>query len=202
MLPVLFLGAVLLTGCTGSNGDDAPTVAPTPTSPATATVTATTTVTETVTTTETETATPTGTAPAPAPDAAVPEGAGCTPGSDDLPDGRWYGQVEEVGEGTLEFNLMCWFSGDEAMKAAEEDGRDPQDVTNDYYVRDHNPALRELPWEADAPALHYPTGDPANTQELTMTEWVGLFEAGDVYLNVWLTVEDGEIRSLDEQWVP
>lgn len=201
LLPLLASGAVLLGGCTGSDGDEGPTLVPVPTGSveATATATTTATVTETVTATGTTTETPTET---PTSDAAVPEGAGCTPGSDDLPDGRWYGQVEDVAEGTLEFNLMCWFSGEEAMKAAQEDGRDPQHVMNDYYVRDDNPALRELSWDADAPALHYPTGDPADTQELPMSEWADLLAAGEVYLNVWLTVEDGEVVGLDEQWVP
>lgn len=197
LLPLLALGALLVAGCTGPDGEDEPTVAPTVTSPGT---------TATVTTTETVTATEPGAgstvAPTSDPDAAVPEGSGCSPGSEELPDGRWYGQVEEVGDGTLKFNLMCWFAGDEALQAAEEDGLDPLEVPNDYYVRDENPALRELAWDAEAPAVHYPTGDPADTQELTVAEWGDILDAGDVYFNVWLTVRDGEVTLLEELWVP
>ncbi|WP_134772236.1 hypothetical protein [Ornithinimicrobium flavum] len=197
-LPLLALGAVLLAGCAGPDGEDEPTVALTATSPAGTTAT--------VTATETVNATGAGTdatvAPTSNPDAAVPEGSGCAPGSEDLPDGRWYGQVEEVDDGTLDFNLMCWFVGEEAYQAAEEDGLDALEVPNDYYVRDQNPALREVAWDADATALHHPTGDPADTQELTVAEWGEALAAGDVYFNVWLTVEGGEVTRLEELWVP
>lgn len=196
-LPLLALGAALLAGCTGSTGDDDPAGAPTSTTPAGATATTDPTATETRTPTGgTDTATTSG------PDVAVPGGAGCAPGSEDLPDGRWYGQVEEVDEQTLSFNLMCWFSGEEAYQAAEEDGLDPVEVPNDYYVRDQNPALRELSWDTDALVLHYPTGDPSDTEELTVAAWGEVLDAGGVYLNVWLTVQDGTVTAVDEQWVP
>jgi hypothetical protein len=65
-----------------------------------------------------------------------PSGAGCTPGErDTLPDGWWAGEVTSVQEVSIDFDLICFFTGDAAVEAADEDGAE---VTNDYYVRNNN----------------------------------------------------------------
>jgi len=39
-------------------------------------------------------------------------GSGCAPPADDtLPDGRWFGFVDQAGADALDFDLACWFTG-------------------------------------------------------------------------------------------
>jgi hypothetical protein len=67
-----------------------------------------------------------------------PSGAGCTPGTSatDLPTGWWAGEIKAVQESSVDFDLVCFFSGDAATQAALEDGTE---ATDDYYVRNSNP---------------------------------------------------------------
>lgn len=143
-----------------------------------------------------------GTAAAPPPSSgAQASGSGCEPGDeDDLPDGRWYGQVTGIDDDSLQLDLMCWFEGEDAVQASVEDGKG-EVVPNDYYIRDEQDIRREVDYAADAPATHYdPMGGPETAQEIPMTEWAAL--ADEVERGVWLTVEDGEVVELEEQWVP
>jgi hypothetical protein len=65
-----------------------------------------------------------------------PSGAGCTPGDrTTLPDGWWAGEITSVGESSIDFDLVCFFSGDAATQAAQEDDAE---ATDDYYVRNNN----------------------------------------------------------------
>ena len=141
-----------------------------------------------------------GTAAAPPPSSgAQAEGSGCTPGDDDdLPDGRWFGKVTGADDDSLDFNLKCRYTGAEAVKASIEDGKGDM-VPNDHYERDEQDTERELEYAADAPAFHT-TGEPQDVEQITMQEWVGL--ADEVPFDVWLTVEDGTVVKLEEQWVP
>lgn len=143
-----------------------------------------------------------GTAAAPLPSSgAKAEGSGCAPGDDDdLPDGRWFGKVTDADDDSLDLNLMCWYSGEEAVKASVEDGNG-ETVPNDYYIRDEQATEREVDYAPDAPASHVPSGKgPQDVEEITMKEWAAL--ADEVDLNVWLTVEGGTVVKLEEQWVP
>jgi hypothetical protein len=38
-------------------------------------------------------------------------GSGCAPGSDELPDGAWFGWIDSVGEGSVAFDLACLWPG-------------------------------------------------------------------------------------------
>jgi hypothetical protein len=66
-----------------------------------------------------------------------PSGEGCSPGEvETLPEGWWAGLILEAEGNTIQFDLLCFFTGDGAVHAAEEDGNT---VDNDYYVRNQNP---------------------------------------------------------------
>ena len=58
-------------------------------------------------------------------------------------------QQVEVGGRTVTFDLVQWFQGDAAARAAAEDGEESP-PPNDYYIRNVNPRLRTLPVAADA----------------------------------------------------
>lgn len=131
----------------------------------------------------------------------VPDGSGCTPGSEGLPDGRWFGDVEEARSGEISFDLACWFTGDEATAAAAEDGEESP-PPNDYYVRNENPAVRDLTVADGTTVTYYPSGDPTDTQELSYDDWRTGREARAYQLGVWIEVSGGSVTSIEEQWVP
>ena len=54
------------------------------------------------------------------------------------------------GPATITFDLIQFFTGEAATKAAAEDGQGSP-APNDYYIRNVNPRLRTLPVRADAP---------------------------------------------------
>lgn len=129
------------------------------------------------------------------------DGSGCTPGPGDLPDGRWFGLIDATTGDSIEFDLACWFSGDAADEAAAED--DEEAPNNGYYVRNENPALRTVDVAADADVVWYPNaGDPASEEIVGFADWTTGMTARGIELGVWIEVSDGEITSIQEQWVP
>ncbi len=130
------------------------------------------------------------------------DGSGCTPPSaTELPDGRWYGLIAEAGDAQLDFDLACFFTGDAAATAAAEDGGESP-PPNDYYVRNANDQLRTLGVQADAPVRWYPDGGGPTDARTTYDQW--LPDRGDQQFGfaVWLTIVDGAIVEIEEQWVP
>ncbi len=135
---------------------------------------------------------------------ALAEGSGCTPGTDELADGEWFGYVDAVAAETLEFDLACWFSGDAAVLASAEDGEESP-PPNDYYIRNVNPQLRSVTIAADAEVAWLPNvGDPTSEETVVYASWVAGRELRGVELQpgVWLTIEDGEVTGIREQYVP
>ncbi len=130
------------------------------------------------------------------------DGAGCTPPSaTELPDGRWYGLIAEAGDAQLDFDLACFFTGDAAAAAAAEDGGESP-PPNDYYVRNVNDQLRTIEVLAEAPVRWYPDGGSPTDERTTYERW--LTDRGDQEFGfaVWVTIVDGAIVEIEEQWVP
>ena len=174
----------------------APTPVPTPTTVEPTTPTTPTTVEPSTPTTKPPTTRPPTTKP---PAKAVPDGAGCTPGVGALKDGLWYGVVTEVMVDAIDFDLACWFSGDDAVKAATEDGEESP-PPNDYYVRNTNPDQRTIKTGANASVTWYPSsGDPGSQVTTPYAEWV---EADRDGTGVRITIKGGVIVDIDEQWTP
>ena len=124
----LMLGVALLaTAC----GDDDTIFTTTTVPPSTTTTTASSSTTAATTstlgtTTSTVAATTTTLAPTTTTVAAIPAGSGCTPSGDVLPNGTWYGFIEniDIGEVEFTFDLACVFEGDQQPIAILQDGRD------------------------------------------------------------------------------
>ncbi len=131
------------------------------------------------------------------------EGSGCTPPTGDgLPDGRWFGYVDDSQSAELDFDLACWFTGTSAAAAASEDGEESP-PPNDYYVRNQSDRARTLAVDPTARVAWLPNpGDPTTLAVLTYDSWLAeqpgrLFPPG-----VWLTIENGQITDVEEQFVP
>lgn len=130
------------------------------------------------------------------------DGSGCTPPSDtDLPDGRWYGLIDEAGNAELDFDLACFFTGDAAAAAAAEDGEESP-PPNDYYVRNANDLLRTLEVATEAPVTWYPDGGSPTEAVTTYSQWLTDRGSQEFGFAVWLTISTGTIVEIEEQWVP
>lgn len=130
-------------------------------------------------------------------------GSGCTPATDDsLPDSEWFGYVDEATTTQIEFDLACWFNGEAAALAAAEDGKESP-PPNDYYVRNDNPGLRRLAVADGAGVTWLPNpGDPTTEETVLYPEWLAGRASRGFQPGVWLTVDDGAVVHIREQYVP
>jgi hypothetical protein len=195
---LLIIGLALLAACGNGASTDSTAATTTSTTPATTTSSEPTTTAPSTTVTTVATST-TATSASDTDDLAA--GSGCTPGDGPLPDGEWFGFVTSRSESSLDFDLACWFTGDAATQAAAEDGEESP-PPNDYYVRNTNPATREVAVGEGVEVTFYADGDPNNVSEIDYDDWAGMVATRGFELGVWLDIEDGAIDEIHEQWVP
>ena len=158
----------------------------------------------------TETAPPTT---APEPIAPAPAPSPTDQGGVVLEDGRHAAMITglDVEGRTVEVDVIQFLMGDEATAAYREDH--PDDPTgspdNDYYVINDNPRLRTLPVVDDAAVTVVSTSVSANDPHaIAFEDLPGYFathqgSAGQLWYNpFWLTVDDGRIVAMEEQYTP
>jgi hypothetical protein len=131
-----------------------------------------------------------------------------------LPDGRHFGRLVAVGETQepprLVIDIEQWFTDDEALQAAIEDGAVPPDwtaVENDFYIRNENPRWRVIEVDPAAPVslTTYPYGDIDDPRVVSLARFGELFASGEGYLPsfpYWIIVRDGIVTAIEEQFVP
>ena len=130
------------------------------------------------------------------------EGSGCTPSSEDtLPDGRWFGFATSTTGSEIEFDLACWFSGEAAVAAAEEAGEESP-PPNDYFIRNNNELTRDLPVAEDVEVTFYLSGDPEAEVRGDLQAWRGILDDRGGIFGIWVETADGQVTSIEEQWVP
>ncbi len=135
--------------------------------------------------------------------APVPDGSGCTPGDDEtLPDGRWFGYASSREADSFTFDLACWFTGDDAVAAASEDGAESP-PPNDYHIRNDNPAERLLIPAPDATVefLAEP-GDPSTVETIDYPTWMSVATDRSFEPGVWVEISDGMVVAIEEQYQP
>ncbi|MDH3300207.1 MAG: hypothetical protein OES24_06835, partial [Acidimicrobiia bacterium] len=104
--------------------------------------------------------------------------------------------------GTLGCGLACWFTGRAAEEAASEDGEESP-PPNDYYIRNDNEQLRTLEVDPSTEVAWLPNpGDPASVETVGYSAWLAEQPGRDFAPGVWLTVDDGRITAMEEQYVP
>jgi hypothetical protein len=183
------------------------TVAPTTTAATTTTTTQPTTTTTQPTTTTTSggpyvVGTPELYPLTPLPESDGAGGSGCAPGSGPLPDGVWFGNVGGIGAASVDFDLACFYFGDIAYAEGAKDG---EEVNNDYYIRNVNPALRTVPiatgamvFEIDAASIGY--------LSIPFADWpvdpAGYIACPSNWCGVWLFVNGGQVTEILEQYLP
>lgn len=128
-------------------------------------------------------------------------GSGCTPGTAVLPDGEWFGYVDTAAGSNLEFDLACWFSGVPAADAAAEDGSESP-PPNDYYVRNQSAARRTVAVSDTAEVQQLVDAGGPDLTTVTYAEWSAGWGSLDYQPGVWLTIKDGKVATIVEQYVP
>ena len=122
-----------------------------------------------------------------------------------LADGKHPVIVKQVNVGgrTVTFDLIQWFEGDAAAKAAAEDGQESP-PPNDYYTRNVNPRLRTLPVTSGAriTITRLTAGQGGgNAAEPVPADLATVAASGAGHI-FWATVRGGQIEALEEQYVP
>jgi hypothetical protein len=122
-----------------------------------------------------------------------------------LADGRHPVIVKQVNVGgrTVTFDLIQWFEGDAAAKAAAEDGQESP-PPNDYYTRNVNPRLRTLPITSGAriTLTRLTVGQGGGNAAGPVPADLATVAASGVGHIFWATVRGGQIQALEEQYVP
>jgi hypothetical protein len=113
------------------------------------------------------------------------------------------GKQVSVGGRTVTFDLIQWFEGDAAAKAAAEDGQESP-PPNDYYTRNVNPRLRTLPVTSGAriTLTRQTAGQGGGNAAEPVPADLATVAASGVGHTFWATVQGGQIQALEEQYVP
>jgi hypothetical protein len=137
--------------------------------------------------------------------AGAPAGAPATTEAAVLEDGRHAVELKTVdaGQRTITFDLLQFFTGEAAAKAAAEDGEESP-PPNDYYIRNVNPRLRTLPVAAGAHitvSSLASSSNPTKDVSVTLDELAGYFpnRGADPF---WITVEQGQVTRIAQQFLP
>jgi hypothetical protein len=138
------------------------------------------------------------------------------PDDAELEDGRHFGYVTsvDVEERTIVFDLAIWLSGDEADRAYQDATGETGPVPNDYYVVNDNPKLRTLTLAPDVRVRLLDWNDCCGTFfDADLDVWARAVVRnrhidvnGREYSNnsrqVWITVQDGVVTLVEEQYTP
>jgi hypothetical protein len=142
---------------------------------------------------------------------------GCsgTPAPATLADGTYFGFLEsiDVGSGVSGFDLACFYTGDEANEQAAARG-DEVPVPNDVYIVNDNPSTRDVPVDPSVELLLIDWNACCETSpgaeldalasalgEQDFVEINGFRYAGGLS-PYWITIEEGRIASIEEQFLP
>ena len=152
---------------------------------------------------------PSGTGGAPATTAA-PAPTAATPTTSEpvvLADGRHpvYLKTVDPDRPTITFDLIRFFTGAAATKAAAEDGEESP-PPNDYYIRNVNSRLRTLPVRSDAPITvnvlaAQSTGSSTKDVSVTLDKLASYFPNSGT-TPFWITVEQGQVTKIAQQFLP
>jgi hypothetical protein len=129
-------------------------------------------------------------------------GSGCEEPTYGLNNGQWFGFVDLATASEIEFDIACWFDGDAAIDATNEDGEESP-PPNGYYIRNGDDLLVTGAVAPAATVSWLPDmGDPSREAAVAFDEWVTLRDSRPLQPGVWLTVRNEQVVKIVEQYVP
>jgi hypothetical protein len=165
-------------------------------------------VTATVTPTPTITDTPGATAEPTGEPTATEDSPSATPSAESgaLANGKHpaYLTGVDVAGAKVTVDVVQFFTGSAAAEAAKQDGATEVPPPNDYWIRNANKLLRTLPVAADATITvntlaGETSGNSAKDVTVDLAQLAGYNLANHLF---WVTVEDGRITRIAEQFLP
>ena len=125
-----------------------------------------------------------------------------------LVDGRHpvYLKAVDPSRRTIRFDLIQFYTGDDAIREAAKDGQ--QEVDNGYYIRNVNPRLRTLPVRADAPITVIPLvwdevpNASGRNVPVSLAKLATLLRSHPFSPPFWITVRHDQVVKITEQYVP
>ena len=136
-----------------------------------------------------------------------------------LSDGRYLGNMVAVGANQdpprLVIDVEQWFTGDAATQAAREDGQLPPGETtvpDGFYIRNQNPRWRtiEIDPTTTVSLTAWLNGQVSDPQVITLDRFGSLFSTTAEwpksqvlhYDPFWITVRDGKVVAIHQQYLP
>ena len=115
----------------------------------------------------------------------------------------WTRRSVEDGPARVRFDLVYWYTGDEAEEVAAEHGTE---ATNGYYIENDNPRLRTLPLADEVEVMYVPERllrAAAGRRRRRLESVLGTAQT-DYPEDVpwWITVEGGQITRIEQQFLP
>ena len=136
------------------------------------------------------------------------------PGGDTLPDGRYFVQLTDIQGGEegpllLQYDLAYFLTGEEANQAAEDRGLETP-VPNDYFIVNDDPKKRLTPLEGVYSVKYIPEGSglssPVKAHEAQFLGWMGETVQTDFPPKDtswwWVTIENGSVTRIEQQYLP
>ncbi|HEX8004054.1 MAG TPA: hypothetical protein VF519_15300 [Mycobacteriales bacterium] len=129
-----------------------------------------------------------------------------TPLPTDLKDGRHYAYLKSLDTKklTLTLDVIQFLTGEEAEKAAQEDGEEAYD----YYIRNQNTRLRTLTVAANVRVVvntltAEETGSSTKDTEITLAKLASYFAKGEAQRRVfYVTLSGARVVRINEQYLP
>ena len=135
-----------------------------------------------------------------------PNGSGCAPPGDVLPDGIWFGFAEAVSARVITFDLGCYFTGAAADAAANADYGTTDGAEDGFHVRNQNSKVFRVGIAPTAEVWYVDTAGPDWFPEpLPLASWPSATSwlpcPGDSCA-VWLYINGGAVTGIVEQFLP
>jgi hypothetical protein len=135
------------------------------------------------------------------------------PSGDELPDGRYFVRLTDLQRGEdgpllIRYDLTYFYTDDEANQVAASRG-DETPVPNGVYIVNDNPKLRFAPLAQDFSVRYIPEGSGSTTVPAPQDRflaWLGQTQQTDFppkeYTYWWVTIEGGEVTTIEQQYLP
>jgi hypothetical protein len=142
-------------------------------------------------------------------------GCSSAPAPATLADGTYFGYVEsaDVDSGTMGFDLACFYTGEEANEQAAQRG-DEVPVPNDVYIVNDNTTIRDVPVDPSTELLLIDWNDCCETSPGAELDAFTSAIGGSDFVEIggrryagslspyWVTIENGQVLLIEEQFLP
>ncbi len=129
----------------------------------------------------------------------------------DLEDGRHPAYIADidVNASTITVDVIQFLTGDDALAAYAEEHPGETRPPYEYYIRNVNPRLRTLPAASDVAVTVLWLDSDIDTENIAFDELPAYFATNpgtqskyEWLLPFWLTVRDGQVTAIEEQYLP